>query len=36
MKEYKSGKAGFLDIAHLKAKGPIPRADEKKKSDKYK
>ena len=36
MKRYKSGKAGF-DIAHLKAKGLIPRADgEKKKSDKYK
>ena len=37
MKRYKSGKAGFTDIAHLKAKGLIPRADgEKKKSDKYK
>ena len=37
MKRYKSGKAGFTDIAHLKAKGLIPRADgEKEKSDKYK
>jgi len=37
MKRYKSGKAGFTDKAHLKAKGLIPRADgEKKKSDKYK
>jgi len=37
MKRYKAGKAGFTDIAHLKAKGLIPRSDEKKrKSDKYK
>jgi hypothetical protein len=37
MKRYKSGKAGFTDIAHLKAKGLIPRSDgTKKKSDKYK
>ena len=37
MKRYKSGKAGFTDIAHLKAKGLIPRSDGKKKvSDKYK
>lgn len=37
MKRYKSGKAGFTDIAHLKAKGLIKRADGKKKvSDKYK
>ena len=37
MKRYKSGKAGFTDIAHLKAKGLIPRSDgSKKKSDKYK
>ena len=37
MKRYKSGKAGFTDKAHLKAKGLIPRADgEKKVSDKYK
>ena len=37
MKRYKSGKAGFTDKAHLKAKGLIPRADgTKKKSDKYK
>ena len=37
MKRYKSGKAGFTDIAHLKAKGLIKRADgTKKKSDKYK
>ena len=36
MKRYKSGKAGFTDIAHLKAKGLIKRADgEKKKSPKY-
>ena len=36
MKRYKSGKAGFTDIAHLKAKGLIKRADgSKKKSDKY-
>ena len=36
MKRYKSGKAGFTDIAHLKAKGLIKRADgEKKKSAKY-
>ena len=27
MKRYKSGKAGFTDIAHLKAKGLIKRAD---------
>ena len=33
----KSGKAGFTDKAHLKAKGLIPRADgTKRKSDKYK
>ena len=37
MKRYKAGKAGFTDVAHLKAKGLIPRADgTKKKSDKYK
>jgi len=37
MKRYKSGKAGFTDKAHLKAKGLIPRADGTKKvSDKYK
>jgi hypothetical protein len=37
MKRYKSGKAGFTDKAHLKAKGLIPRSDGKKKvSDKYK
>ena len=37
MKRYKAGKAGFTDIAHLKAKGLIPRADgTKQKSDKYK
>ena len=36
MKRYKAGKAGFTDIAHLKAKGLIKRADgEKKKSPKY-
>ena len=36
MARYKSGKAGFTDIAHLKAKGLIPRADgTKRKSDKY-
>ena len=33
---YKAGKAGFSDVAHLKAKGLIPRADgTKKKSEKY-
>ena len=37
MKRHKAGKAGFTDIAHLKAKGMIPRSDVKKKvSDKYK
>ena len=37
MKRYKSGKAGFTDKAHLKAKGLIPRADgTNKKSDNYK
>jgi len=37
MKRYKTGKAGFTDKAHLKAKGLIPRADgTKRKSDKYK
>ena len=37
MKRYKSGKAGFTDKAHLKAKGLIARSDgEKRKSDKYK
>ena len=37
MKRYKAGKAGFTDIAHLKAKGLIKRADgTKKKSPKYK
>ena len=37
LKRYKAGKAGFTDIAHLKAKGLIPRSDgEKRKSDKYK
>ena len=36
MKRYKSGKAGFTDIAHLKAKGLIKRSDgTKRKSDKY-
>ena len=36
MKRYKAGKAGFTDIAHLKAKGLIKRSDgTKKKSDKY-
>ena len=36
MKRYKAGKAGFTDIAHLKAKGLIARSDgEKKKSAKY-
>ena len=37
MKRYKAGKAGFTDVAHLKAKGLIARSDgKKKKSDKYK
>ena len=37
MKRYKAGKAGFTDIAHLKAKGVIKRADgTKRKSDIYK
>ena len=37
MKRYKAGKAGFTDIAHLKAKDLIPRSDGNKKvSDKYK
>ena len=37
MKRYKAGKAGFTDIAHLKAKGLIARSDgEKRKSAKYK
>ena len=37
MKRYNAGKAGFTDIAHLKAKGLIKRSDgTKKKSDKYK
>ena len=37
MKRYKAGKAGFTDIAHLKAKGLIARSDGKKrKSGKYK
>ena len=37
LKRYKAGKAGFTDIAHLKAKGLIKRSDgTKKKSDKYK
>ena len=36
MKRYRAGKAGFTDIAHLKAKGLIKRADgTKKKSPKY-
>ena len=36
MKRYKAGKAGFTDIAHLKAKGLIKRADgTKRKSAKY-
>ena len=36
MKRYKAGKAGFTDIAHLKAKGLIARSDgTKKKSAKY-
>ena len=37
MKRYKDGKAGCTDVAHLKAKGLIKRADgTKRKSDKYK
>lgn len=37
LKRYKAGKAGFTDIAHLKAKGLIARSDgEKRKSEKYK
>ena len=37
LKRYKAGKAGFTDIAHLKAKGLIARSNgEKKKSAKYK
>ena len=37
MKRYKAGKAGFTDIAHLKAKGLIKRSDgTKRNSDKYK
>jgi hypothetical protein len=37
MKLYKAGKAWFTDVAHLKAKGLVPRSDGKtKKSDKYK
>ncbi len=37
MKRYKSGKAGFTDKAHLKAKGLIARSDgTKRQSDKYK
>ena len=37
MKRYRAGKAGFTDIAHLKAKGLIARSDgEKRKSAKYK
>lgn len=37
MKRYKSGKAGFTDKAHLKAKGLIARSDGTKRvSDKYK
>ena len=37
MKRYKTGKAGFTDKAHLKAKGLIARSDgTKRKSDKYK
>ena len=37
LKRYKSGKAGFTDKAHLKAKGLIARSDgTKRKSDKYK
>ena len=36
MKRYKAGKAGFTDVAHLKAKGLIPRTDgTKRKSPKY-
>jgi len=36
MKRYKAGKAGFTDIAHLKAKGLIKRSDgTKRKSAKY-
>ena len=36
MKRHKAGKAGFTDIAHLKAKGLIKRADgTKRKSAKY-
>ena len=35
MKRYKAGKAGFTDIAHLKAKGLIKRPDgTKRKSEK--
>tara|TARA_E500000318_G_scaffold18538_1_gene19331 strand:+ start:760 stop:1791 length:1032 start_codon:yes stop_codon:yes gene_type:complete len=37
MKRYRAGKAGFTDVAHLKAKGLIKRSDgTKRKSDKYK
>ena len=37
MKRHKAGTAGFTDVAHLKAKGLIPRSDGTKKvSDKYK
>ena len=37
MKRYKAGKAGFTDIAHLKAKGLIKRSGGKKfPSPKYK
>ena len=36
MKRYQAGKAGFTDIAHLKAKGKIKRSDgTKRKSAKY-
>ena len=36
MKRYRAGKAGFTDIAHLKAKGLIKRSDgTKRKSAKY-
>mgnify|MGYP001419514547 FL=1 len=37
LRSYKAGKAGFTDVAHLKAKGLIKRKDgTKRKSEKYK
>tara|TARA_B100001094_G_C18049343_1_gene729191 strand:- start:75 stop:275 length:201 start_codon:yes stop_codon:yes gene_type:complete len=37
LRRYKAGKAGFTDVAHLKAKGLIKRKDGTKgKSEKYK